>query len=245
MQSTQGKLQRLHAAIIMDGNGRWATARGLPRIAGHRAGADTVRRIVEASPRLGIDTLTMFAFSSDNWRRPPEEVSGLMQLFAEHLRAETKRCVENGVRIEVIGRRDRLDSDLTETIACAEAASAQGSKLHLRLAVDYSGREAIAQAMRHAAHAGLVCRECLDEQLGPAVDLLIRTGGEQRLSDFLLWECAYAELIFFRRPWPDFEASDLEFAVRQFQGRERRFGAVLPALLPADRIGAAQGAWLD
>ncbi|MFN7997020.1 MAG: di-trans,poly-cis-decaprenylcistransferase [Bryobacteraceae bacterium] len=245
MQSTHGKLQRLHAAIIMDGNGRWATARGLPRIAGHRAGADSVRRVVEASPGLGIDTLTMFAFSSDNWRRPPEEVSGLMNLFAEYLRAETDRCLENGVRIEVIGRRDRLDGNLAAAIADAETASAQGIKLHLRLAVDYSGREAIAQAMRHAAHEGLVCRECLEEQLGPAVDLLIRTGGEQRLSDFLLWECAYAELIFFRRPWPDFQASDLEFAVRQFRGRERRFGAVLPPMLPADGIGAAQGAWLD
>ena len=242
MQSTYSKSGRLHAAIIMDGNGRWALARGLPRLAGHRAGAAALRRTVEAAPDLGIGVLTLFAFSSDNWRRPPEEVSGLMQLLAEHLRSETSRCLENGVRIEVIGRRDRLSGELPAAIAMAESATAAGEKLQMRIAVDYSGRDAIAEAVRQAAHAGLVCRECLEEQLGPPVDLLIRTGGEQRLSDFLLWECAYAELIFSRRMWPDFDASDLEAAVRQFHARQRRFGAI-PPLESVSTTGAH--AWLD
>jgi len=242
IQSTHSKLGRLHAAIIMDGNGRWALARGMPRLAGHRAGAEALRRTVEAAPDLGIGVLTLFAFSSDNWRRPPEEVAGLMQLLAEHLRSETSRCLENSVRIEVIGRRDRLGGELPDAIAQAESATAAGERLHLRIAVDYSGRDAIAEAVRHAAHAGLVCRECLEEQLGPPVDLLIRTGGEQRLSDFLLWECAYAELIFSRRMWPDFDASDLEAAVRQFHARQRRFGAIPP--MPAVAATGAH-AWLD
>jgi len=241
-QSTHITPGRLHAAIIMDGNGRWALARGLPRLAGHRAGAEALRRTVEAAPGLGIGVLTLFAFSSDNWRRPPEEVAGLMQLLAEHLRAETSRCLENGVRIEVIGRRDRLGGELPGAIAQAESTTAAGEKLHLRIAVDYSGRDAIAEAVRHAAHAGLVCRECLEEQLGPPVDLLIRTGGEQRLSDFLLWECAYAELIFSRRMWPDFDAPDLDAAVRQFHARQRRFGAI-PAMAPV--TANAAHAWLD
>jgi undecaprenyl diphosphate synthase len=242
MQSTHSKSGRLHAAIIMDGNGRWALARGWPRLAGHRAGAEALRRTVEAAPDLGIGVLTLFAFSSDNWRRPPEEVSGLMELLAEHLRSETSRCLQNGVRIEVIGRRDRLGGELPEAIAQAESATAAGGRLHFRIAVDYSGRDAIADAVRHAAHAGLVCRECLEEHLGPPVDLLIRTGGEQRLSDFLLWECAYAELIFSRRMWPDFDAPDLEAAVRQFHARQRRFGAIPP--MPA-ASAVPSLAWLD
>ena len=241
IQSTQGKSGRLHAAIIMDGNGRWALARGLPRLAGHRAGAEALRRTVEAAPDLGIGVLTLFAFSADNWRRPPEEVAGLMQLLAEHLRSETGRCLRNGVRIEVIGRRDRLGGELPAAIAQAKSATAAGAKLQLRIAVDYSGRDAIAEAVRHAAHAGLVCRECLEEHLGPPVDLLIRTGGEQRLSDFLLWECAYAELIFSRRMWPDFDAPDLDAAVRQFHTRQRRFGAIPMSAVPA----ATAQAWLD
>ncbi len=243
MQSTYNKPGWLHAAIIMDGNGRWALARGLPRLAGHRAGAEALRRTVEAAPGLGIGVLTLFAFSSDNWRRPPEEVAGLMQLLAEHLRSEAGRSVDNGVRIEIIGRRDRLGGDLPAAIAQAESATAAGEKLQLRIAVDYSGRDAIAEAVRYAAHAGLVCRECLEEQLGPPVDLLIRTGGEQRLSDFLLWECAYAELIFSRRMWPDFDAADLEAAVRQFHTRQRRFGAIPPVAAVSTTTGAQ--AWLD
>ena len=182
-----------------------------PALAGHTAGVEALRRIVEAAPGLGIGVLTLFAFSSDNWRRPPEEVAGLMRLLAEHLRSETARALDNGVRIEVIGRRDRLGDELAAAIARRRILRPpRGTRLHLRIAVDYSGRDAIAEAVRQVAHAGLVCRECLEEQLGPPVDLLIRTGGEQRLSDFLLWECAYAELIFSRRMWPDFDAADLE-----------------------------------
>jgi undecaprenyl diphosphate synthase len=242
--------ERLHAAIIMDGNGRWALARGWPRLAGHRAGAEAVRRTVEAAPGLGISVLTLFAFSSDNWRRPPDEVVGLMQLLAEHLRAESNRCIDNGVRVEVIGRRDRLSGELAGAIRQAEQATSGGDRLHLRIAVDYSGRDAIAEAMRRAASAGIVCRDCLEEHLGPPVDLLIRTGGEQRLSDFLLWECAYAELIFCRRMWPDFDALDLEAAVRQFHARQRRFGA-LPAALASNGAHSKDSsrdffrAWLD
>src|ERR1700683_4050936 len=146
IQSAHGKLARLHAAIIMDGKGRWALARGLPRLAGLRAVAEALRRTVEAAPVLGIGVLTLFAFSSDNWRRPPEEVAGLMQLLAEHLRSETSRCLENGVRVEVIGRRDRLYGELPAAIAQAESVTAAGEKLHLRIAVDYSGRDAIAEA---------------------------------------------------------------------------------------------------
>ena len=226
----------LHVAIIMDGNGRWAVGRGLPRIAGHRAGAEAVRRIVEAAPALGIGALTLFAFSADNWRRPSDEVGGLMQLFAKFLESETQRCLDNAVRLEVIGRRDRLDASLCRAIHKTEQATAHGDRLRLRLAVDYSGRDAILDAVERSDR---LSRESVDRAIGPAVDLLIRTGGEQRLSDFLLWECAYAELVFSRRMWPDFEADDLAGAVRDFHGRERRFGTV-PSL-----ASPAVSSWLD
>lgn len=203
-----------HVGIVMDGNGRWATRRGLPRLAGHRAGADAVRRVVEAAPSRGITALTLYAFSSDNWRRPPAEVSGLMRLLARYLRAETPRLRESGVRLSIVGRRDRLPGPLVAAIDAAEGATAAESALHLRIAVDYSARAAI--------RAGALL---------PDVDLLIRTGGEQRLSDFLLWECAYAELWFTDRMWPDFAAPDLTAALADFHGRERRFGG-LPASIP-------------
>ena len=199
----------LHVAIIMDGNGRWATRRGLPRPAGHRAGAAAVRRVVEAAPGLGIGQLTLFAFSADNWRRPPREVAYLMRLFARHLRTEAVELTRTGVRLEVIGRRDRLAPVLIAAIAAAERATAGGTRLRLRLAVDYSGRAAI--------RAGALL---------PDVDLLIRTGGEQRLSDFLLWEAAYAELYFTDTMWPDFGAADLARAVSDFRTRQRRFGGL-------------------
>jgi undecaprenyl diphosphate synthase len=215
----------LHCGIIMDGNGRWALARGFPRLAGHRAGAAALRRTVEAAPGAGIGVLTLFAFSSDNWRRPAGEVEGLMRLFMEHLERETARCVANGVRLEVIGRRDRLGPELEGAIARTEAATAAGDRLRLRLAVDYSARDAILAAARGLKELSL---DALGEALGPPVDLLIRTGGERRLSDFLLWESAYAELVFTRTMWPDFDADDLAAAVREFRGRERRFGAVPP-----------------
>jgi undecaprenyl diphosphate synthase len=220
----------------MDGNGRWAAARGLPRILGHRAGVEAARRVVEAAPDAGVDILTLFAFSSDNWRRPPAEVEALMLLMAAYLQNETSRCIEQGVRLEVIGRRDRLDSALCSLIARAEAATARGRRLRLRIAVDYSGRDAILAAARGLPE---LSRDALELAMGPAVDLLIRTGGERRLSDFLLWESAYAELVFTRTMWPDFGATDLAAAVRDFHSRERRFGAVP---MPPPR---RQEAWLD
>jgi undecaprenyl diphosphate synthase len=199
----------LHTAIIMDGNGRWAAARGLPRIAGHRAGADAVRRTVEAAPSLGIATLTLYAFSSDNWRRPRAEVTALMSLLRSYLAQEAERCRREGVRFTAIGRRDRLPRSLVTAIEDAERITAVGLTLHLRIALDYSARESIRTG-----------------DVGPDVDLLIRTGGEQRLSDFLLWESAYAELIFTPRMWPDFDAVDLRAAVDNFHRRERRFGGL-------------------
>lgn len=199
----------LHVAIVMDGNGRWAGRRGLPRAVGHRAGAEAVRRAVEAAPGLGISALTLYAFSADNWKRPAGEVAALMRLFGRYLTAELPRLVENGVRLEVVGRRDRLPVPLVAAIEAAERATARGARLRLRLAVDYSSRWAIG--------AGVVL---------PDVDLLIRTGGEQRLSDFLLWEAAYAELYFIDTMWPDVTKADLAAAVAEFHARERRFGGL-------------------
>jgi undecaprenyl diphosphate synthase len=227
---SQSTSEGLHSAIIMDGNGRWAAARGLPRVAGHKAGAEALRRTVEAAPDLGISMLTVYAFSSDNWRRPQPEVSALMKMFHMYLRREQARCIENGVRVSVIGRRDRLPRLLLPVIDECESATSGGEKLHLRLAVDYSSRDAILAA----AHSlkGKATRESLSKALGaPDVDLLIRTGGEQRLSDFLLWECAYAELVFTPVMWPDFSASDLASAINEFRSRERRFGALPRAAL--------------
>ena len=199
----------LHVAIVMDGNGRWAGRRGLPRVAGHRAGVEAVRRIVEAAPGLGIGALTLYAFSADNWKRPPSEVAALMRLLARYLHTETPRLLENGVRLEIVGRRDRLPMPLVAAIGAAERATARGARLRLRLAVDYSSRWAIG--------AGVIL---------PDVDLVIRTGGEQRLSDFLLWESAYAELYFIETMWPDFGAAELAAAVAEFHARERRFGGL-------------------
>ena len=198
-----------HVAIVMDGNGRWATRRGLPRAAGHRAGAAAVRRVVKIAPGCGITALTLYAFSSDNWTRPAAEVDMLMRLFAHHLRTETAELVAQGVKLLIIGRRDRLPRSLIGAIDAAEQATGGGTRLELRLAVDYSARAAI--------QAGEVL---------PDVDLLIRTGGEQRLSDFLLWECAYAELWFTERMWPDFGASNLAAAIHEFHSRDRRFGGL-------------------
>ncbi len=219
----------------MDGNGRWATRRGLPRSAGHRAGADAVRRVIEAAPDLGIGTLTLFAFSSDNWRRPVEEVQGLMWLLRAFLRSETKRFIESGARLTVIGRRDRLTARLRNEIRRVEHATAGGTKLHVRVALDYSARESIvrAAAQLHSELDGsvetfdrILAESLSDAPVPGGIDLLIRSGGEKRLSDFLLWECAYAELIFGDRMWPDFDREELRAAVEEFHRRERRFGGL-------------------
>ncbi len=216
----------LHVAIIMDGNGRWAAARGLPRLAGHRRGAEAVRRTVESAPSLGITTVTLYAFSSDNWRRPAVEVDGIMRLFRQYLLRERQRCVEKGVRVSIIGRRDRLSAGIVHEIEAMEAATAHCTTLHLRLAVDYSSRDRLLDAAKTCSIHREWTREAFTRALGPDVDLLIRTSGEQRLSDFLLWECAYAEFVFLDTPWPDFGEQELRQALRQFESRERRFGTV-------------------
>jgi len=226
------KLQNgLHVGVIMDGNGRWATRLGLPRAMGHEAGVKAVRRIVEAAPDHGIGTLTLYAFSSDNWRRPEAEVEALMALLAHYLIDETENLVRQGVGLTVIGRRDRLPDSLCAGIACAEGATMGGDVLHLRIAIDYSARDAIMNAAIHAAGGGKLTREEFSRLVAgepePAdVDLIIRTGGEKRLSDFLLWESAYAELHFTDRMWPDFDANDLGEAIVSFRSRERRFGGL-------------------
>ena len=199
----------MHVAIILDGNGRWARERNRPRLLGHRAGARAVRQAVKAAPALGIRTLSLYAFSADNWKRPAPEVAGLMALLGEFIARETAPLAAQGVRLAFIGRRDRLTPALKEALAEAEAATAAGTRLELRIALDYSARAAIERG-----------------EVGPDVDLLIRTGGEQRLSDFLLWECAYAELLFVPQYWPDFSGEDLAAAVSEFARRDRRFGAL-------------------
>lgn len=222
----------VHVGIIMDGNGRWAQARGLRRTAGHLAGAKAVRRIVEAAPSVAIGTLTLYAFSADNWTRPAPEVRALLRLFERYLRTETAACVEQGVQVVVIGRRDRLPARLVAAIDAAEQATAGGTVLQLRLAIDYSSRDELVRAAAHAPTS----REALARHLGgnasftaPDVDLLVRTGGEQRLSDFLLWECAYAELLFTPVAWPDFDGAALAGAIAEFGRRQRRFGGLVDA----------------
>ncbi|HUD14272.1 MAG TPA: polyprenyl diphosphate synthase, partial [Terracidiphilus sp.] len=215
MQSNGDK--GLHVAIIMDGNGRWATRRGLPRVAGHRAGVAAARSVVEHAPDVGIRWLTLYAFSSDNWSRPADEVMSIFWLLRAFLRLETQGLKERGARLEVIGRRDRLPARLLHEIVRAEYATVEGSRLHLRVAIDYSSRDAITRAAAgvttalsiDATHSvelvGRMLAQALTAESGE-VDLLIRTGGEKRLSDFLLWESAYAELVFTDRMWPEFDA---------------------------------------
>ena len=234
LRSTAGT--PLHVAMIMDGNGRWATRRGLPRSAGHRAGAEAVRRVVEAAPGLGIGVLSLFAFSADNWRRPRPEVAALMRLIGSYLRTETARTIESGMRLSVIGRRDRLPTSLVRAIERVERATRPGRRLHVRVALDYSARESITRSARSSV-AATTSPELLGRLIADAddpcltdVDLLIRTGGEQRLSDFLLWECAWAELYFTDRMWPEFGPADLAAAVAEFHRRERRFGGLPEAV---------------
>ena len=236
----------LHVAIVMDGNGRWAAARGLPRLAGHRRGVTAARRVVEAAPALGIGTLTLFAFSSDNWKRPPAEVDGLMGLLGSFLRRQAAALAAQGVRLSLIGRRDRLPLELRQAAASAEAATGRAGRLHLRLAVDYSARDMMLRALARGRGAPTLDRGGFAARLGaayggagaPDVDLLIRTGGEQRLSDFLLWESAYAELFFVPRMWPEFGPADLAAAISHFHTRERRFGSLPRAASAAFARGA-------
>jgi undecaprenyl diphosphate synthase len=233
LQSAFERKDGLHVAIIMDGNGRWAQQRGLPRSAGHKAGVEAVRRVVETAADLGIGTLTLFAFSADNWRRPAEEVATLLRLLQIYLRVEQKRFIESRTRLTVIGRRDRLPNHLSGAIAKIEAATAHGTRLHVRIALDYSSRDAIASAAARWPAEEIVSREAFcrllalqNDRTEAAVDLLIRSGGEKRLSDFLLWECAYAELCFLDVMWPDFGVDDFAAAIADFHRRDRRFGTV-------------------
>jgi undecaprenyl diphosphate synthase len=224
---------KLHVAILLDGNGRWAASRGLPRSEGHRAGVAAVRRIVRSAPSLGIGILTLYAFSSNNWNRPASEVISLLNLLEEFLRGEASKCAAEGVRLRVIGRRDRVPPSLVAAIESAERMTASGRKLDLRIALDYSSRDSILRAACWMLSSLEVSEREFARRLGevtyadgPAadVDLLIRTGGERRLSDFMLWECAYAELFFTPRMWPEFDVADLTEAVDDFLRRERRFG---------------------
>jgi undecaprenyl diphosphate synthase len=218
-----------HVAIIMDGNGRWAANRAQPRLAGHRRGADALDRTVSAAPGLGVTDLTVYAFSSDNWKRPANEVRGIMALFRRYLEREIDRCVENGVRLRFIGRRDRLAPNIQALMDAAERVTSQCGRLCLRIAIDYSSRDALVRAAEICADQRNWSRDAIAAALpAPEVDLLIRTAGEQRLSDFLLWEAAYAEFVFLDCLWPEFGEEELRYAVNTFRKRQRRFGA-LPA----------------
>ena len=212
-----------HVAVIMDGNGRWATSKGRPRWMGHVRGAHTAREVVTYCAQHGVGQLTLYAFSSDNWKRPADEVGFLFDLFASHLERQMDRFLEHGVRLSVIGRRDRLPDALCEAIAATEARTAGGTRLHLRVAVDYSSRAAIHEAFALGEGMGSTRP---GTNILPPVDLVVRTGGERRLSDFLLWESAYAELAFLDVNFPDLSVADLDAVFADYASRERRFGAV-------------------
>ena len=230
-------MSALHVAVIMDGNGRWAPTRGLPRSAGHVQGVEALRAVVKAAPALDIGTLSAYAFSADNWKRPRAEIDMLFDLFRSYVSREASAMRDAGIRLSVIGRRDRVGAALVDAIDAAEETTRGGRRLHLRLAIDYSAREAITRAALESGLDGLITRERLSARVGtgrgmpsatPDVDLLIRTGGEQRLSDFLLWECAYAELWFTDVMWPDFGGAGLSRAIDEFRTRDRRFGGLRP-----------------
>ena len=232
----------LHVGIIMDGNGRWGELRGLSRTDGHHAGVGAVRRVMMAAPGLNIDTLTMFAFSSDNWKRPKPEVDGMMQLIEHYMAMQAQPFADAGVRLTVIGRRDRLPATTVAAIEKIETVTADGTMLNARLAIDFSGRHALLEAAARAFWNGPLTADTLSQSLATGsgyrdIDLLIRTSGEQRLSDFLLWESAYAELWFTKTLWPDFTSEELADAVTAFRNRNRRFGG-LPDVMPC--IGAQQ-----
>jgi undecaprenyl diphosphate synthase len=231
-----------HVAIIMDGNGRWAKARGLPRIAGHRSGAEAARRTVAAAAELGIPYLTLFGFSSENWKRPSTEIHDLMALLRHYLRGEIAELHRNGVRLKVIGQTARFAPDIVSMIEDVEAATRENPRITLTIALSYGGRAEIVEAVRTIAEqvaCGGLAAEAVDENCIarhlftsdiPDPDLLIRTSGEQRISNFLLWQCAYSELVFTKTLWPDFSKRDLEQAIDDFCGRERRYGVSLGSL---------------
>jgi undecaprenyl diphosphate synthase len=226
-----------HIAIIMDGNGRWARARGLPRVAGHQRGAEAARRAVIAAAELEVPYLTLFGFSSENWKRPSGEIQDLMGLLRHYLRAEVAELHSNGVRLKVIGDLGRFSSDILDLIAHAESLTQNNARITLTMALSYGGRAEIVEAIRTIAQriaCGEIAAEAIDEECVarhlftselPDPDLLIRTSGEQRISNFLLWQCAYSELVFTKTLWPDFSKRDLEQAIDEFCGRERRYGA--------------------
>ena len=226
-----------HVAIIMDGNGRWATRRGLPRSAGHRQGAEAARRTVQGAIDLGIEHLTLYSFSIENWRRPAEEIADLMALLRRYLKSEIADLHKNGVRLSIIGDRSRLPDDIVRLIEEGEGRTRDNDRLHLMMALSYGGRQELVAAMRSMAQevkTGRLDPAAIDEDLMqsylwtagvPDPDLLIRTSGEQRLSNFLLWQSAYSELVFVDKLWPDFGKEDLAAAVAEFQQRDRRYGA--------------------
>ena len=238
LRSPPAALSRVprHVAIIMDGNGRWAVARGWPRVTGHSRGVDAVRATLGACGERGIEYLTLFAFSSENWRRPPDEVTTLMRLFMVALQREVDKLVELGVRMRVVGETFAFDADLRRLIAQSEQRTAHNSRLHLTVCANYGGRWDITQAAERAAREQLasgardirIDEDAIAQRLAlsfaPEPDLLIRTGGERRISNFLLWQLAYAELYFSDVLWPDFNAAELESALRWYAGRQRRFG---------------------
>ena len=227
-----------HVAIIMDGNGRWAKARGLPRVAGHRRGADAVRRVVRGAGELGIPVLTLFAFSTENWTRPAEEVADLMGLLRHYLRSELDELRKNGARLRVIGNREGLAADIVRDIAEAESMTAGNARIDVNICINYGSRDEILRATRRLAQrvaAGEITVDGIDRKSFehelltaglPDPDLLIRTSGEQRISNFLLWQCAYSELVFVDTLWPDFGKEHLEQAIVQFRRRDRRYGGV-------------------
>ena len=220
-----------HVAIIMDGNGRWAEARGLPRLAGHREGSESVRAVTREARRVGLQALTLYAFSAQNWARPPEEVAGLMQLLAEYLDSERAEIMDNAIRLNAIGELDRLPAFVRARLDALMRDSAKNRGMTLTLALSYDAREEIAQAARRAASAAGTAHfgaAEIDQHLWtaglPELDLLVRTSGERRISNFLLWQCAYAELAFSDVLWPDFREVELLQTIGDFQTRERRFG---------------------
>ena len=231
-----GPQRARHVAIIMDGNGRWAKRRGLPRTFGHREGVKALKRTVEGAPDLGVEWLTVFGFSTENWRRPLAEVSELMQLLKSYVSSDLDRLAREGVRVHVIGRRDDLKPDILEVIDRAEARTQHNDRFHLQVAFNYGGRAdivAAAQALAADAAAGLIVPDAIDEAAfeaklstieGPPPDLIVRTSGERRISNFLLWEAAYAELVFQDVLWPDYGPDHLREAVAEFAQRERRYG---------------------